>query len=355
MTRIFLIRHAEAEGNIYRRAHGQFNGQIIGRGFAQIEQLKERFIHEKIEAVYSSDLTRTIVTAAAISETHGLPVNTTDRLREVNIGEWEDLAWGDIRHSCPEMSGLFNSDPAHWCVDGGEDYMNVRKRMKNCLIDIGRRHENQTVAVFSHGFATRALLCELMGIPSHRTELVPYCDNTAVALLHYDNARVTIEYHGDNSHLQSESSTLAKQTWWRDKEERRSEDLRYISFDEKQYSELLNHCCRESGSDPLADFRLIAALDDQAAGILGLNINKDCDNNIGWISHMYIKPELRRMGFGIQLLGQAVSEYRKLRREKLLLEVSAGSPAANFCARYGFEKIGGSHLLYLMEKDIRNW
>ena len=355
MTKIYLIRHAEAEGNIYRRAHGHFNGQIIGKGFAQIEQLRERFRHEKFDAVYSSDLARTIATAAAISETHGLPVKTTDRLREVNVGEWEDVAWSEIRHLNPEMSGLFNSDPARWNVYGSEEYMHVRERMRDCLTDIGRRHENETVAVFSHGFATRSLLCELMDIPSHRTELVPYCDNTAVALLHYNNNRITIEYHGDNSHLQSENSTFAKQTWWREKKERRSEDLRCVPFEEKQYMDLIRQCFRESQSEKNVDFRLIATLDDQPVGILGLDTGTDSDYNTGWISHIYIKPELRRMGLGIQLLGHAVSEYRKLRRDKLRMEVSADSPAANFCARYGFIRIGVTRTFCLMEKDIRNW
>ena len=28
MTKIYLIRHAEAEGNLYRMAHGHYNGMI---------------------------------------------------------------------------------------------------------------------------------------------------------------------------------------------------------------------------------------------------------------------------------------------------------------------------------------
>ena len=32
MTTIYLIRHAEAEGNRYRRAHGWYNSTITDRG-----------------------------------------------------------------------------------------------------------------------------------------------------------------------------------------------------------------------------------------------------------------------------------------------------------------------------------
>ena len=31
MTTIYLIRHAEAEGNLYRRAHGWYNSTITDR------------------------------------------------------------------------------------------------------------------------------------------------------------------------------------------------------------------------------------------------------------------------------------------------------------------------------------
>ena len=348
-----MIRHAEAEGNIYRRAHGQFNGLIIGRAYTQIEQLRERFSLENIDAVYSSDMLRTCVTAAAISEARGLTINTTASLREVNVGEWEDVAWGDIIFNFPEMSDLFGSDPASWSVKGSEKYEFVRKRMIQCLRDIGRRHDGQTAAVFSHGFAIRALTCELMGIPSHKTDLVPYCDNTAVALLLYKNDEFTIEYHSDNSHLHSADSTFANQTWWREKKERKSEDLRYMPFDEKRDCELYALRSREVYPPPDADTRLTALLDNEPAGILELDTGRESDQNAGWISQIYIKPEFQRRGFGVQLIGQAVSIYRKLHRGTLRMEVEPDSPPARFCVKYDFSDSGKSGSLRLMEKNIR--
>ena len=54
MTRLYLIRHAEAEGNLYRVAHGHCNGLITNyRGYQQIDALRERFRKVDIDAVYS--------------------------------------------------------------------------------------------------------------------------------------------------------------------------------------------------------------------------------------------------------------------------------------------------------------
>ena len=59
MTTIYLIRHAEAEGNLYRIAQGQANSSITDRGERQIQALARRFADIPIDAVYASDLYRT--------------------------------------------------------------------------------------------------------------------------------------------------------------------------------------------------------------------------------------------------------------------------------------------------------
>lgn len=94
MTRIYIVRHAEAEGNLYRRAHGWYNSLITQRGYRQIAALSHRFAQVHIDAVYSSDLFRTMTTARSIYETHGLELHTLPALREINLGDWEGLALG---------------------------------------------------------------------------------------------------------------------------------------------------------------------------------------------------------------------------------------------------------------------
>ena len=66
MTTVYLIRHAEAEGNLYRRFQGWHDGLITEKGTQQIEALAARFADIPIDAVYSSDLRRTMTTAGAI-------------------------------------------------------------------------------------------------------------------------------------------------------------------------------------------------------------------------------------------------------------------------------------------------
>ena len=174
MTTIYLIRHAEAEGNLYRRIQGHWNGQVTPRGFRQIEALAERFRDVPVDAVYSSDLQRTMDTAGAILKYHDLQLKTTPRLREANLGVWEGRPWGDVEYESPEQMFYFNHDPAKWCIPQCERFPEIQARMRAVLAEIAARHEGQTVAVVSHGVAIRSFLASALGIPSEQIDSLPH-------------------------------------------------------------------------------------------------------------------------------------------------------------------------------------
>ena len=60
MTKVYIIRHAEAEGNIYRRMCGQYNGKLTKLGVKQLDSLEKRFEGEQIDRIYYSICTKTI-------------------------------------------------------------------------------------------------------------------------------------------------------------------------------------------------------------------------------------------------------------------------------------------------------
>ena len=99
MTTLYLIRHAEADGNLYRRAHGWYARVITDRGYRQIAALAKRFASTRFDAVYSSDRHRTMTTALSVYKTHRLPLVTTPRVREIGIGVWEDHPWACLLYT----------------------------------------------------------------------------------------------------------------------------------------------------------------------------------------------------------------------------------------------------------------
>ena len=182
MTTIYLIRHAEAEGNLYRIAQGQHESNLTDRGWRQVQALERRFADIHIDAVYASDLYRTRATATAIYRSHGLPLHRCPGLREICVGDWEGRTWGDIARSAPEAMADFGSRMDRWSIPGAETPAEVLARVKAAVEDIAQMNPGKTLALFSHGYAIRLLLANLQGVSLRDTgEKSPTGDNTAVA------------------------------------------------------------------------------------------------------------------------------------------------------------------------------
>lgn len=215
MTKIFLIRHAEAEGNLYRIVQGQMDAAVTGRGERQIDALSERFRDVPLDALYSSDLRRTVTTASAITRYHELPLIKMPELREINLGECEGLSFGDLDHIDPVQMSYFNNDPMRWRAPGAETFAECTDRVYNALLRIAEENPGRTVAVVSHGMAIRSFLAKLLDVKSENIRTLPHGDNTAVSLVEYENGSFSVKYYNDNSHLPPELSTFSKQSWWK--------------------------------------------------------------------------------------------------------------------------------------------
>lgn len=378
MTKVYLIRHAEAEGNLYRRIHGQYNSKITQRGHRQIAALEKRFAQIPVDFIYSSDLFRTIKTAGAIDKSHGLELALTPQLREVGMGVWEDLTWGEVERFEKEQLDHFNNAPVQWKIDGCEAFDTLQKRMTRAILKIAEKHDGSTVAVVSHGSAIRAFICGILGIPPHEIRRVKHCDNTSVTLLNIDGDNVDVEYYGDNSHLPEALSTLANQKWWRENIAFDSTNLRFVPFDltndagrylRYRRSAWEDVCGPQNGdadkwlaeakSHAQAHSRAVSMslIYDTAVGAIELDTKKSADEKTGIIEFLYMESAYRRTGIAVQLIGQAVSVYRSLGREKIRMNVSEkNEKALGYCEKYGFCRNGtfndicGKH--YVMELNI---
>lgn len=380
MTTIYLIRHAEAEGNRYRIWQGASEGQITEHGRRQLEALAKRFQDIPIDALYSSDRARAQETALALMDGHpDLKLNIDPRLQEINVGSWEQKPFANTAYYYPEQMEYFNHDPEQFEVDGAERFAEVRCRMEEVLSEIARKYPGQTVAVASHGMAIRTILSSYLKIPSQRISELPHGDNTSVSKLVFNEGDVTVEYCNDDSHLGEELATLKKQNWWKnrngtDNSELRDEPLRF-----PEDSTLYSQCYRNAwiaahGSDSgfVSSPYLTSAIEhvkqdreairklyceETFAGLLELDVNRGKESGYGWITLLYLEPEFRDRGMGIQLLGRAVLFFRERGRDRIQLHVSEDNKKARaFYQRNGFSMIGVKNGirgdLLLMEKEI---
>ena len=363
MTRIYLVRHAEAEGNLYRRVHGWYNSLITENGYEQIKALEKRFADIPVDAVYSSDLFRTMTTAKAVYVPKHLPLRTDARLREINLGTWEDRTWSDVARTDGAMLEKFGTSSSEFRAPDGESFAELGARTLTALQEIARENEGKTVAVFSHGTAIRTLLAACRHATQEEFAALGHSDNTAVSLLEWENGGFRVAFQNDNSHLTPDISTLARQSWWRElkKGEAPRRDINFwfrpLDMEREEEQQLYSESRRDAwmvshgtmahyhGDAFLRDAErqlVFCAMEgDTPAGVLQLNTAFRAEEGMGMIAFYYMTPEYRHKGLGIQLLGQAVSVYRPMGRDKLLLRCAPENGVAQrFYKKYGFHKVG---------------
>ena len=369
MTEIYLIRHAQAEGNRFRIMQGHWDGGVTALGRQQIALLSDRLRDLRFDAVCSSDLYRAMLTASAVYRPRSLPLFTTPALRELNIGPWEQLFFGNLLHEEPELAQRFLTDPANWRLEGAETFAELTDRAYPALEAIARRYEGGRVAVVSHGVTIRCLLARITGIDLRDREKLPMLLNTAVSVLRWEKGAFSLELFNDDSHLDA----LPRRSWGS------TATLRHRPLDPRTERDYYCACYRDAWLAAHGDLRgfypepywkaarehlrldpdsVLVLLDgDKPVGLVDLDPLRASEEGCGWLSLLYLIPEYRGKGYGIQALGRAIVGFRTQGRRALrLLAAEDNAAACAFYRREGFSCVGeeeGSHgRLLLLERSL---
>jgi probable phosphoglycerate mutase len=361
LTRIYLVRHAEAEGNLYRRAHGHTNGLLTKNGLEQAERLGEWFSRRPVDAVYASDLYRARRTAEAVASVCQKPVKTDPALREVYLGEWEDKPWGEITREYETMQWF--EKKATWSPSGAEPIEAAGKRVFEAVSRLAAKHQGQYIAVVSHGCAIREFLEVITG------GRVAHLDNASVSLAEWENGAFKAGFIGDNRHI-GELSTHAKQAWWReDRDKFPDAELWYAPARlPEDAAEVMEICRRtwvtiygteEGFRDEMTEraiwesaetnprYLQFAMEGNRRIGLIHMRDAGRLSVFDGHIALICLCPDKRGMGLGAQLLGEAVSVARSGGKTGLSLRVyHQNTSALSFYRRMGFTVHGSEKGLF---------
>ncbi len=191
MKTIYLIRHAESEGNIGLHFQG-VETQLTEKGRAQAAFLAERCKRLPIEAVVSSHMARAKETAETISAAISIPVETSELFSErrrpssivgVDMNNVEakkiDDAW---------IQSLLTGTGR---VLDGENYDDVAARSEQALSFLAN-HPKEHIAVVSHGF----FMCMLLARALFHDKLTPQEFTRIFNAFHISNTGISILKHG---------------------------------------------------------------------------------------------------------------------------------------------------------------
>ncbi len=201
MTKLIIVRHCQAQGNLERFFQGRIDSDITSKGRAQIGAVTELLAAEPIDVFYTSSLKRARQTADGINVYHNMPVITDDRLAEINAGKWEGRYLTDIEKEFPEQYSNWCNAPALFHAPDGESMSEVYNRMKAAVDDIIKDNDGKTVCIVSHGCAIKCLMCYLHGWTVDNIAEVPLGTNTSVNVVKADGKsrpEIIIENYTDH-------------------------------------------------------------------------------------------------------------------------------------------------------------
>ena len=215
VTRLFLARHGATTASAENRFAGAIDTELSDEGRRQARLLGERLAREKIDAVYSSPLSRAMETAQlACREPTPVP-----ELREIAHGHWEGLTRAEAERRFPKEVAAWEEDPFTYAPEGGESGVSVLARALPVIREIVERHQGGRVLVVSHKATLRLVLCSLLGIDAKgyrdRLDQSPACLNVVDFR---DPVRARLMLFNDTSHYASAPrlAGAALSSWWTD-------------------------------------------------------------------------------------------------------------------------------------------
>ena len=92
MTKIIIVRHCQAEGNLKRFFQGSIDTDITELGEKQIRSVAKLLADKPIEVMYSSPKKRAMKTAEGINAYHQLPIRIDEEIVEIDAAKGPIMA-----------------------------------------------------------------------------------------------------------------------------------------------------------------------------------------------------------------------------------------------------------------------
>lgn len=174
VTKLYLVRHGQSDGNAEGRFGGHGPTPLSKLGVQQAEATAKLLAKEGVNSIYSSDLHRAIQTAEPLSKLTGIPIIPTSAFRERNVGVLEGLTFDESKQTFPKDYYALVSRNVHHVITEGESYRHLLRRSTAELWDILSTHIGGKIAIFSHTGAICFLTLHLMGAIRRDTKQTPW-------------------------------------------------------------------------------------------------------------------------------------------------------------------------------------
>lgn len=206
--RICLVRHGETPWNAERRLQGHLDVPLNEVGLVQAEATARSLAEHRFAAIYASDLTRALQTAAPSARACRLEARPTPALRERHYGAFQGLTYAEAADRYPDAYHRFKArEPEFSFPGGGESLLVFAARIGSVLTDLASRHRGEQILVVTHGGVLDIAHRLASRLPLEAPRDFPIL-NAALNWLDYDGEDWHLLAWAEQQHLESARDEL---------------------------------------------------------------------------------------------------------------------------------------------------
>lgn len=183
-TTLLLARHGQTIWHAENRYAGVSDVPLTDTGRAQAEALGRWAAAHPVAAIWTSPVSRAVVTAEPACRALGLVPHREPDLRECDFGVVEGRTLVEFAAEDPAAAEAFRTDPVAHPFPAAEDPRAAAGRGAEALRRIAAAHPGERVLVVAHNTLFRLVLCTLLSIPAGEYRRVfPRLRNAAISEL----------------------------------------------------------------------------------------------------------------------------------------------------------------------------
>ena len=199
-TTILLARHGETAWNRRKVFRGTYDVPLNDTGRRQAALVAEALHGRRIDAAYTSPLSRATETAELALAGHDTKATVEPRLRDFSYGEWTGLPEAEVARRWPEQFRAWADRPETAKVPAGSMLDEVYTAAFGAMEELAVRHSGQTIALFAHRVVNKLLVLGALGLGLDRFPFIRQ-DNCCVNEFEWIDRGYVIVSLNDTSHL----------------------------------------------------------------------------------------------------------------------------------------------------------
>jgi broad specificity phosphatase PhoE len=207
MTRIFVVRHGETDGNQKKIYRGRWDLPLNQNGMAQVRKAGEALKPVHLDAIFTSPLLRTRQTAEAVAARQDVEPEEDESLIDIDYGDWTRLPDAEVAEKFPDLYRQWRQSPETVLFPGGEGLPSVRARVEPVLKKLAEQHPDQAIALASHRVPIKLLLCAALGLPDSAFWQIQI-DPASISALDYHDGKFNLIFQNETCHLKSFADKL---------------------------------------------------------------------------------------------------------------------------------------------------